>query len=68
MPRESGGKKFGTRDAAALCRIDVTTLRRLERQGVLCPERSSTGIRQYTLDDVERVCRHYRRRKSSVRP
>jgi len=44
---------FGTSHAAVLVQCDVTTLRDLDRRGLLHPARTSTGRRMYTMRDIE---------------
>lgn len=55
LPHQQETEYLGITEAAEYLRISASTLRRWEKKGFLIPERTPTGIRRYTrqqLDDV----------------
>ena len=51
----NGPVRYKVAEAARLAGISASTVRLWESQGLLVPDRSETGHRQYSADDVARL-------------
>src|SRR5512146_3584489 len=51
----SASHSYHIGDVAALTGLSADALRAWERVGLLTPQRSSGGVRQYTDDDIARI-------------
>jgi DNA-binding transcriptional MerR regulator/quercetin dioxygenase-like cupin family protein len=57
LPKRGSGKRsyFNISEVARILSISSSTLRMWERMGLVSPQRSVGGYRQFTLDDVKRL-------------